>query len=282
MAGAMKISDPAPYVGFNLTVQQMLLRRHLPLDKGATVCRPFRMRITKLLETAFVKMMTVAKPELTVEIGAHEAAFSVAVRKVLPEAKAVAFEAHPEVHAAHAERLAAAGIETHNLAVAEKAGKIEFAVPLMRDGTPNLQMGSLHQFELLPDATRFEVEAVRADKFLAGDAAKTNALWVDVEGAALGVLRSAEKLLPRTQLIFAEIETVERWKGQAVDTEIFDYLAGFGLLPLLRDVQIPNQYNCILARAELFEKPIVAQIAAEYMFKATRPVRMTKRTPAPA
>src|SRR4051812_20597349 len=60
-----------------------------------------RNSIADRLETAFIELATALAPELSVEVGAHEARFSERLKTRCPDLHALSFEANPNVFKAH-------------------------------------------------------------------------------------------------------------------------------------------------------------------------------------
>lgn len=60
-------------------------------------------------------------------------------------------------------------------------------------------------------------------------------MWLDLQGAALPVLRGAEKILKTTTALFIEVEFIEAYEHQAQYQEVIDWLAKHGFKPHAKD-----------------------------------------------
>ena len=224
---------------------QGMLMQFLGLDSEA-----HRKKVHGALLQTYVAMVKALRPEVVLEIGAHEARFSVSVRRAAKEEdlKVVAFEANPDVWNTHQARLAKEGVEYRNLAVADRAGTLRFRVPLVR-GQEGRTTGSLLEFSarMATEFVEHEVEAVRLDD----QGFARAALWIDVEGATREVLAGAETTLGTCVAAFVEVEEDERWPGQMVADAVLDHFESRGFAALLRDVQRDWQYNVLFVRKDL-------------------------------
>jgi len=216
-----------------------------------------RKALTEGLSEIVTALACALRPELVLEIGANEATFSRRVKAELPESRVIAFEANPTFFPARSAVPLAAGVEYRQLCVGERPGLREFKVPVF-NSRPNRSMGSMLADLKSSEFLCYEVEAVTLDGYLADSRGLHNVMWVDVEGAAGQVIEGAAATLRHCSLLYAELETTPRWAGQHTDGAIIDMLAGFGLAPLLRDVQRAGwQYNCLFIRAGLAATPAV-------------------------
>ena len=50
------------------------------------------------------------------------------------------------------------------------------------------------------------------------------------------------------------------WRGQWLDVDVARYLADCDLVPVLRDIQRPHQYNVVFASAALAATPRMARL----------------------
>lgn len=260
-----RISSAAEWALFNLEVQNALLTQHLP-GNPADKHRSQRNAITAQLEDTFLKLVVHVAPDTVLEIGAHAAEFSIAARKLLPSARMIAFEPNPIVFERYRDHIQVAGVELHQLAIADRAGEVEFSIPLNRDGKPYPTMGSIREIQFRGEVEHSTVRAVRADEFVAVEPANTVALWVDVEGAAYEALKGCEGFLSNTQLVYVEVECIEKWEGQSQVGEIIDLLSAYELIPIVRDIFRPDwQFNCIFAKADLLQDSSVKQMFVDFV-----------------
>lgn len=244
-----------------LQVQERMIEARLATGTAA----PDRKAVTQALERAVRRFVQETRPATILEIGAHRAEFSVACRRLLPEARIIALEANPVVHRANAARLAALGVDYLNLAAAAGEAIVRLHVPVRAEtGLTIPSMGSLLPQATMP-STEHEVQAVALGPWLGEVAHEPSFLWIDVEGAVGGVLEGAGAVLDAALGLYVEVERTERWPGQWLDADVIRRLAGHGLVPVLRDVQKRGwQYNLLFLRESLLDTPAFANLCAEY------------------
>jgi len=190
-----------------------------------------------------------AEPTITLEIGAFEAGFSRWVRRELPGARAVAFEANPMVWAHHRDEVSALGVEYLNLAIGPENGPVTLNVPRDFDGRardPVNRMASLGSNLRSDEQVAVEVPGVRLDDAVPLTADDRLVAWIDVEGALGAVLPGSAETLRRAAAVYVEVEAEAMWDGQWLDRDVLDWFEGIGMAPLLRDRQRREQYNVLL------------------------------------
>lgn len=233
-----------------------------------------RKAVTRELESLFTQLVQHLAPAVVLEIGAHSAYFARAIRRTLPDSRAIAFEANPEVYARHLAACEAAGVEFVNLCLAERAGTLQFSVPQTEDGGSRETWGSILPRVGTASSKIYKVEAVTADGYLAETADRPNALWIDVEGALGQVLAGAPRTLASCVALYAEVENLPQFEGQWLDAEVVPHLAGFGLVPVLRDVQSRGRaYNLMFLRADVLADPEVVRLCRGFVAKAMTPAK---------
>lgn len=230
---------------FLLRAQSLLLTAALKENPHEAYVQ--RKEISICLGQIFIELVTRLGVPLVIEIGAHEARFSEQLKHSLPHSRIVAFEAHPLVYQAHAERLAQLGIEYMPLCVGDSNGDTILRVPTTKEGGEKLGKGSLLR-KVKASFAEYPVRMMRLDDFLGGAAATPNAMWIDVEGALAQVFSGADHALRSCQALLVEMETNALWEGQITDAEAISRLAAYGLQPVLRDIQHTLQYNAMFLR----------------------------------
>ena len=243
---------------FILETQAAMLRA--ATADGAETQAARREAATAAFTAAVVDLTEALKPAVVAEVGAHEAAFSRALARRLPDARVIAFEAHPRVHAKWSAACAGAGVDYRNACVSDANGTASFKAPLRGDGSERLFMGSLLEDSQSEGFREYQVETVTLDGALGADAGRPNVLWIDVEGAAGQVLAGARATLKASLAVYVEVETRARWRGQVQAPELTAVLSDCGLRPVLRDIQRAAgerewQYNVLFLRDELLVGP---------------------------
>ena len=218
---------------------------------------------------AFRDLCLELHPTVSLEVGAHEAEFSRWLKSEIPGAHCVAFEANPFVHEKFADDLDGSGVEYHHLAVSEVNGPVDLGIP-RRFHNPlrgrrfrkrrTSRMASLSRHRWAERTETVSVPSVPLDDFVSVNDDDVVVAWIDVEGASGPVLSSGEKVLSHASLVYIEVENEQIWRGQWLDVDVARYLAECGLVPVLRDVQRPHQYNVVFAAAELAADPRMARL----------------------
>lgn len=233
-------------------------------------------------ERAFRNLCLQVRPHLSLEIGAHEADFSRWLKSELPSARCVAFEANPYVHEKYAADLVETGVEYLHLAVSEATGTVELGVPRQLVNTERgtrfakpraSRMASLAQHRYAEESEVVEVPSTRLDDLVELAEDDVVVAWIDVEGASGAVLSSGAEVLSRAALIYIEVENEPVWEGQWLDVDVARFLGDCGLVPVLRDVQRPHQFNVVFARTDIAADPRTARLCN----KVYRPSRRTRR-----
>ena len=246
-----------------MTIQARLLEGAIAAQQS----RGLRKALTTKLAEEVVEVVKAIAPPLVLELGAHQAWFSSTVKAALPDSRVLAFEANPDVHASHRERVGAAGVEYLHHAVSDRSGPLTLTIPLKEEGSAGTKkkMGSLLHHEDTVATRTVDVAGVRLDDVLGDEADRANVMWIDVEGAIGMVLRGAERALAACELVFVEIEPYQVWQGQMIDLEVFEVLGRFGLIPVLRDVQRKKRgYNALFLRPERLEDEAVRAAVDRY------------------
>ncbi|MEH3144329.1 MAG: FkbM family methyltransferase [Methylobacterium frigidaeris] len=252
------------YVEFIMKMQESILFKSLPenTDRHAEL----RKKGADLLGETVSQLVTLLRPEIVLEIGAHEAKFSRSMKSQLPQSRVVAFEANPTVYKKFEHDVVGHGVEFLFQCVADDNRTYEFSVPGTDRAHPT--MGSVLKYTQKDVFATYQVPGVRLDTFLNG-AKSSNAMWIDVEGAVGSVLAGASDTLDNCVLLFAELEARERWEGQMLDSDVIRTLLARGLVPVLRDIQRHKwQHNVLFLREKSLLQPKIRDICFNYLQQA--------------
>lgn len=220
----------------------------------------------------YLEMQNHLQPDMSLEIGAHQAEHSQRMRRLFPRIEVVAFEASPAVHAHFkaSEQFAGKNIAYLNMAVSDANGKMKFNALEEFNGLSG--RNSLISRPELPSKA-VEVLATTGDSFLDGYAQNSIALWIDVEGAAGKVLPGLEKSLEnkRFSSVFIEVEGEEMWPGQWLDTRVTEFFLDNGYVPVLCDAEHcppayeTRQYNLIFMPASRVDSALLDFLVSTYV-----------------
>jgi FkbM family methyltransferase len=207
--------------------------------------KSLRKKTTKRLQRRFFSLLAERRPDTFVEVGAFNAAASLRVRELLPEARIVALEANPRNYEKYRQDVEGYGIEYLNMAAASHCGSVSFHMLSEGDGA-NPRSSLLKRSDDKHLSEPIEVPCARLDSLI--DGARRAALWIDVEGAARDVLAGAEATLRCADLILIEVEEHRHWKDQWLKADVVNHLAGFGFSVIGRDIEGPDQHNVLMSR----------------------------------
>lgn len=198
-------------------------------------------------------MLRVAKPELFIEVGAHEAGTSLKIAQRLEHCQVMAFEADPDVfehfRADLKESEPLKNFQYMNTAISNKLGSVSFFKQFSNEDKL-FANNSLMQ-KPGENYSEIQVSCTTLDAHAQPDLKRSTVLRIDVEGHLFEVLEGAQETLKNTIAIYAELEDYEIWAGQKTAFEIYDLLEACGFIPVTRDVETPGQYNVFFLRREL-------------------------------
>lgn len=223
-----------------------------------SINRLIRMKSAAILDDAFFDLLSGLQIDSVMECGAHEARASV---QFLQRGGrfALAVEANPSVYELRTIKAEQHGVKVINVGVSSEPGELDFLVPT------NAPLAGSSSFLVKKNregrpvrVTVTTVDALMAKHF---DTERFG-MWIDVEGYALQVLSGAKQTLvhPCCKVLKIELEDMEFWQDQATAFEVDEFMRGFGLMPIITDLEYAHQYNVIYVRQELAEqaKEIIA------------------------
>lgn len=252
--------ETARYLAWSRTWE--VLARQSPLPQ-----REVQRRLIECFQT----LCRLVEPTVVLEIGAHEATFSRWAAESLPDARVLAFEANPHVHALYAAELARARVDYRNLAVGAATGEVQLNLPTAIAGRKRdltSPMASLAVHTRAEDHIAITVPSVRLEDHLSLGPADRCVAWIDVEGASDAVLCGSESLLDRVHAVFIEVEKRTTWEGQWLDTDVNRFLGARGFVAVARDLFVKHrshQYNAVFVRASLARRRRTARLAARVL-----------------
>ena len=234
-----------------------------------------RRKITDRLDALFDQLTLAARPTTVVEVGAFEAAYSQRMRKALPDAEVLAFEANPRVAEKFIDQVNSTGVVYRHLAIGRETGTATIHIPEVIAGTDMPyanRMGSLNVVGTRDSRTvPVEVPITTLDAAVPLQPLERVVLWIDVEGAVDQVLSGAAAVLEATEVMVCEMETSPIWTGQVLAGELRQRLEAAGFVMIARDCQKSFQYNAILARREVLNAhPEVDRLLDAYVVEATQ------------
>ena len=191
------------------------------------------------------------------EIGAHDAESSKRFIASNPHRKALAYDASPEV----VERVVAQGLPERmqliQKAIGTKKGEITFYKP---NDSFYAVWGSTARRAGFTDVTEILVPIISMDEAALPipyvEPTRNIALWVDVEGCALDVLKSGRPtLLDRIGIVYVELNDVSAYEGSANAINVIALMLEVGFVPLARDNEYPDAWNALFVHKYYFNNP---------------------------
>jgi len=225
-------------------------------------------RVTgNLLEKSFIQLSAAINPDLSIEVGAHESSFSLEMKKNNPDIRSIAFEANPYVFEKYEVDLKSMNIEYENKAISEVNGEITFSIPTSLNGNKihlSNAISSIHQRSNNNFTYQtITAQSIRLDSYISNQYHNI-VLWIDVEGAQLNVINSANKIWKNISAVYIEVEKAEVWQGQNKDTEVNGLLKKLGFIEIMRDNLARVQYNSVYIKQTLLSLPKIIGIIHQY------------------
>lgn len=226
-------------------------------DNAETRSKPLSQRkpITDLLDVLLEEIIEDIRPDLVLEVGAFEAAFSQKMKRKYPDVPVIALEANPRVFEYYSKNIRPTGVEYKHIAAGAMKGHVDIFIPTSIAGKEMPQigrMGSLLEVSLKDSRTeRATVPCDTIDNIISDIDFGNACIWVDVEGFVEQVLSGAKTTLSKTQIIYAELESSPVWSGQTLAPAVIDKLEKIGFVMMARDCQKWFQFNAIFVRAEI-------------------------------
>jgi FkbM family methyltransferase len=194
----------------------------------------------------FVDIQKILKPQLSIEVGAFDAEFSLMMLDKKICENIYAYEASKDVY--NKFKASLSGIDYTNLAITNYSGTATLEIDPDVNASDNGSNGIKNKREV-KKYNYLDVECNSLDNLHTSD--ETNCLWIDVEGANKEVLLGAEKLLENTDSLFIETETHNYWQEQWLHNDVVNYLAKYNLTFYKWQKQHTSQYNCIFIKDDL-------------------------------
>lgn len=236
----------------------------------------WRRQTAALLRETFFEICDQLGTTFLVEVGAHGAETSIRFMESRGRT-ALALEANPYTYEALTQFARNAGVVVSNLAVSSETGMKTLNIPLDSDHTSLVSLtASLLDRVDSSNSVQVSVQAATLDSILKEtDERHKYVVWLDVEGATLDVLSGARSLLASgdLKLLFVEVETVEYWQGSGTDSDVENFLARHGFVPLIRDAEFPDQYNVIFVSEQCARDLI--DVCSQYWL-SIESIRVTK------
>jgi FkbM family methyltransferase len=191
----------------------------------------------------FINLQKIIKPDVSIEIGAHEAKFSKAMSNIIEDVWA--FEANPHVYDFF---YPIKNVKYLNKAVSNIDGKIKFFMQQHESNT--VGNNSIIKRNENIDYNVIDIESISLNNNF--KKYKNICLWIDCEGASKEVLIGASEILKNVSTIFIEVENYQFWENQWLFKDLSEYLNLHDFILFAKDLEYGlNQHNCIFIKKEL-------------------------------
>lgn len=183
---------------------------------------------SKILESNASRWLQAMEINTVIDAGASNGGFARRIRKILPRARIISFEALQDSYDELNQRMKQdENFESHGVALSNSNGKAVFQMASSVGSSSLLSMAELHKsaYPASSGITEIEVECKKLDDVLDAAQMKKNILFkLDVQGAEKMVMEGAENTLRNTELIFSEVNFQELYHGCVLFTDLVDYL----------------------------------------------------------
>jgi FkbM family methyltransferase len=202
------------------------------------------------LSEYFYELQGKIKPNVTIEVGAYDAAFSRSIVANYPEIVSWAFEANRYNYKNYSLEALADGVKYVYSAISSEVGEIPF---YYQNEAPNtvgnnsiLERLKTSQYKEIVPATTLDTFFIESGLLNKDDSVS---LWIDVEGASREVLMKSELILKQTKSILIEVEHDEVWSSQWKSQDVVEFLTSRGFTLTGRDKEYyPLQENFLFIK----------------------------------
>lgn len=211
--------------------------------------------LVNALRRLFFDTLDQTQSTVFVEIGCHHAEASRQFVEGRDGRRAFAFEAIPAIFEEALDLCRDLPIQLFNLAVGSRDGETIFHVPRedrlkVWGSTRKRTDVQVPTDQIVVEMARLDTLADRLDMTVSGRAA---ALWMDVEGAVLDILRGGASFL-RSSVSVLYVEMYERafFESRLDTLDIYELLIEAGFIPVARDNQFPGAYNLVAVHQNVY------------------------------
>lgn len=188
-------------------------------------------------------------PDISIEVGAHDADFSKEMLSLNLEI--FAFEASPYVYNRFKNEMF--GIDYINKAVSDTNKVIKFEI--QPDPDPSIVgNNSIKNRNEVKDYYYIDVESVSIDEYFKNKLFSNGALWIDAEGSSREVLLGAKDSIRSFSSIYIELELQDFWLDSWKRDDVIKYLESNGFYLLHEALCYAGQVDAIFIRNDCRDK----------------------------
>lgn len=233
-----------------LQMQQQAMFFDLPSMQG-------RQWSTQKITDFFIDIQHILPVQNILEIGAHEASFSLAVKKKFPGLNVFAYEANPYVFEKYIQtpEIQNSSVHYEHLAISNSDGEITFHISNTIQAKHEAKDSKRHSIlarKTKDPTTDITVKCHTLDSLFNDNIANKEgfSLWIDAEGATSLILEGAKNLLPHVYSIFVKVESQVKFEKQWNEKELCEFMLEHDFLPVTRDFAFRHQYNMIFVKKD--------------------------------
>lgn len=216
---------------------------------------PYRMFSGIGEKFTFVYLIRALNPDLIMDVGSRDGSDALRFKTFVPDAKVIAIEANPDLHAAMAENasLSEADIESLNCAVSNSEGEATFSIYNQKKGT-----GSLRKRSNRDDLKSVTVQTRRLDNIVAPGSYRRIALWIDIEGNSYEAIEGADRILDSVIVAHAEVESTEMFEEQVTEKKFRQLMRNRGFIEVEGGIKSGRTNgNIIFVAADTAKSPLM-------------------------
>ena len=201
-----------------------------------------------VLSERFYALINELNPDLFIEAGANNGETSIKIHNQLPSCDVVAYEANNFIYSQSVGLFEGIPVKYLNVALSNEVGKTKFFIEKRPGGVAYEAWNNSLKQKPWREYEEQEVNVDTIDNSFKESEHSRIAMWVDVEGHAMEVLKGASETLKRVELLQIELETIQHWVDQSIDKEVINFLIDNDFVPIYRDTEDPTQYNVIFIK----------------------------------
>jgi FkbM family methyltransferase len=212
----------------------------------------FRHKTALWIDESFFKILSGCGVTGLIECGAHEASASINFMRTGGR-RAVAIEANPITYEMKTKLAEQHGVLSFNCGVGKEVGEIDFFIPQHDQTAGNASF--LKKPNVNYESKKVSVDTINNIFHKHFKRGEVLALWIDVEGLALDVLKGGDSLLKNDicQVIKVEVENIPFWQNQSLARDVDNYLTSLDYKAILRDIEWNGQYNLIYVKEKYID-----------------------------
>lgn len=210
------------------------------------------------LRQLYFDIQKVINPNISIEVGAFQAEFSLYMKKTFPSIYATAFEANIDNYNNNKEFVLSNNVNYLNYAITDFVGTVNFLVQQgYKDGSHMDKNPGNNSILSRSDTSIYYAEqsvpSVTLDHYFFDYLSINNviSLWIDAEGASEQVLNGSVNLLNYVHSVFIEVEHYQFWHNQWLASDVDSFLSKHDFVAVASDTEYQDQNNVIYLKSNL-------------------------------